>query len=490
MLTDDGMWSEEEEEDSSTCEAESGDNSEPDVEDIGFEEGAVVELVDKGDDEHKYEVLSTEQVVEFLFKELKEVQNVVQIPATTLRILLNHFKWDKEKLYDAYYAAGDQENMFEEANVPSPFRPAKELSAGADRAPASPSDCDICFLPLPDSSSAGLECGHLFCTACWAEYLTTKIVQDGVSLSIQCPSGDCRVLADDATVLRLLEDSGGHAEKYQLLITNSLVTCNRLMRWCPAPDCGNAVRASQAAMQPVRCRCGHAFCFACGEDWHYPVGCEGLRMWIKKCEDDSETANWISANTKDCPKCKVPIEKNGGCNHMKCTSEACQTAFCWFCGKVMLGGEYGGQPGSHGCNKYREEHAKDEESEEQSRFWLKKYLFYYERYMSHLQSLKLEEKLRGMARDRVEEMQSHGMGWTEAQFLRRAVEALGECRRTLMYTYVFAYYLDKNGQLDIFEDNQSDLEATTEVLSQYLERDISEEDNLQDIKQAVQDKYK
>ena len=29
------------------------------------------------------------------------------------------------------------------------------------------------------------------------------------------------------------------------------------------------------------------------------------RMWLKKCEDDSETANWINANTKDCPKCKV-----------------------------------------------------------------------------------------------------------------------------------------------------------------------------------------
>ena len=40
-----------------------------------------------------------------------------------------------------------------------------------------------------------------------------------------------------------------------------------------------------------------------------------------------------------------------------------------------------------------------------------------------------------------------------------AVEALGECRRTLMYTYVFAYYLDKNGQLEIFEENQSDLEV-------------------------------
>ena len=59
-----------------------------------------------------------------------------------------------------------------------------------------------------------------------------------------------------------------------------------------------------------------------------------------------------------------------------------------------------------------------------------------------------------------------------------------------MYTYVFAYYLDKNGQLEIFEENQSDLEATTEVLSRCLERDISEEDDLQEIKQAVQDKYK
>ena len=63
------------------------------------------------------------------------------------------------------------------------------------------------------------------------------------------------------------------------------------------------------------------------------------------------------------------------------------------------------------------------------------------------------------ARIKMNEMQSQGMGWTEAQFLPRAVAALGECRRTLMYTYVFAFYLDKNGQLEIFEENQSDLEV-------------------------------
>lgn len=40
-----------------------------------------------------------------------------------------------------------------------------------------------------------------------------------------------------------------------------------------------------------------------------------------------------------------------------------------------------------------------------------------------------------------------------------------------------------------FQNNQADLENATEVLSGYLERDISQ-DSLQDIKQKVQDKYR
>ncbi|TMW39290.1 hypothetical protein DOY81_015630, partial [Sarcophaga bullata] len=51
--------------------------------------------------------------------------------------------------------------------------------------------------------------------------------------------------------------------------------------------------------------------------------------WLTKCADDSETANYISANTKDCPKCHICIEKNGGCNHMQCFN--CKYDFCWMC---------------------------------------------------------------------------------------------------------------------------------------------------------------
>ena len=75
---------------------------------------------------------------------------------------------------------------------------------------------------------------------------------------------------------------------------------------------------SDSGMQEIRCSCGHKYCFTCVEDWHGPVSCGMLKKWAKKCEDDSETVNWINANTKECPKCNNPIEKNGGCNHMTC----------------------------------------------------------------------------------------------------------------------------------------------------------------------------
>ena len=84
------------------------------------------------------------------------------------------------------------------------------------------------------------------------------------------------------------------------------------------------------------------------------IDCDTIKLWLVKCKDDSETANYIAGNTKDvsilcqpcltpfpslslslffpsflsqsstslppslmqCPKCHAAIEKSGGCNHM------------------------------------------------------------------------------------------------------------------------------------------------------------------------------
>lgn len=48
-----------------------------------------------------------------------------------------------------------------------------------------------------------------------------------------------------------------------------------------------------------------------------------------KIKSESENTLWLEANTKQCLKCKKSIEKNGGCNYMKCY--ACKYEFCWVC---------------------------------------------------------------------------------------------------------------------------------------------------------------
>ena len=44
-----------------------------------------------------------------------------------------------------------------------------------------------------------------------------------------------------------------------------------------------------------------------------------MHRWMVKNSAESENLNWILAHTKQCPKCKRPIEKNQGCMHMTCS---------------------------------------------------------------------------------------------------------------------------------------------------------------------------
>jgi len=436
-------------------------------------------------EDYPFEVLSTEQIVQHMIDNIRDVNTVVGIPATTTRILLNHFKWDKEKLMERYYD-GDQEALFLEAHVVSPFKkPSRTQRYQVRSSSMGIEECEICLMSLPASMMTGLECGHRFCAKCWTEYLTTKIIEEGMGQTITCAAHGCDILVDDATVMRLITEPKVRL-KYQHLITNSYVECNRLLRWCPQPDCSNALKVLHVEPRPVTCTCGHTFCFSCGENWHDPVKCHLIKKWQKKCDDDSETSNWIAANTKECPKCNVTIEKDGGCNHMVCKNQSCKADFCWVC----LGPWEPHGSAWYNCNRYDEDEAKAaRDAQERSRAALQRYLFYCNRFMNHMQSLKFEHKLYASVKEKMEEMQQHNMSWIEVQFLKKAVDILCMCRQTLMFTYVFAYYLRKNNQSVLFEDNQRDLESATEKLSEYLERDITKE-NLIDIKQKVQDKYR
>lgn len=104
-------------------------------------------------------------------------------------------------------------------------------------------------------------------------------------------------------------------------------------------------------------------------------------------------------------------------------------------------------------------------------------MHYFTRYQAHHQSLELENKLREQVEERKKEMQAESRSYTEQQSLQKAFEALQQCRRTLKYTYPFAFYLERNSQSEIFESNQADLERATEILSGLLEHEIQFDQN-------------
>lgn len=194
------------------------------------------------DDEYQYEVLSTEDIVQHMIDCIKEVNTVVQIPTTSTRILLNYFHWDKEKLMEKYFDS-NQDELFQEAHIINPFKDVNAVKPKISTKLMGSEECQICFVVLPSSQMTGLECGHRFCYQCWNEYLTTKIMGEGVGQSIACAAHDCSILVDDETAMRVLKDPRVKT-KYQHLITNSFVECNRLLRWCPSPDCNFAIKVN------------------------------------------------------------------------------------------------------------------------------------------------------------------------------------------------------------------------------------------------------
>lgn len=294
---------------------------------------------------------------------------------------------------------------------------------------------------------------------------------------ILCPAHKCPQILDDALVLWM-----GDAElytKYQYLTLRDFVDDHPQLKWCPSPNCDSVIECNAPASQVgltivpiVTCSdCHCSFCFSCGGSNHLPIPCHLLKCWIQKCADDSETANWMSVNTKDCPKCASTIEKNGGCNHIICRQ--CKHEFCWIC--LGSWSEHGNE--YYKCNRFDESKAASDaklsSSKGAARQALERYLFYYTRYANHEQSLKMESSLLNQNELKMEALQKKTeLTWIDLEFYRRAIRTLLTCRSALRYSYAFAYYLQKSNYSLIFEANQSDLELAVENLSALVESPV------------------
>lgn len=424
-----------------------------------------------------FEVLSPEDIHKQQAQQVYEVSTLLEQPQEATAILLRFSRWNKERLIEQYM--DNQEEILDKAGLGQTIRLSPPRIEVVGRFM-----CDICCEDGPHESFA-LKCGHRFCANCYRQYLHQKIRGEGEAARIKCPGDGCNRIIDAKSLDLLVTPD--LADRYHELLMRTYVDDKENLKWCPAPNCVYAIecgvkkRDLLKVVPTVHCECTHSFCFGCTLSDHQPCPCSLVRKWLKKCEDDSETANWISANTKECPKCHSTIEKNGGCNHMTCRK--CRHEFCWMC--MGIWSEHG--TSWYNCNRFEEKSGLDaRDAQARSRQSLERYLHYYNRYANHEQSARLDKDIYHKTEKKMMLLQSSsGMSWIEVQYLEEASQALQQCRQTLKWTYAFAYYLARNNETYIFEENQKDLEMAVENLSEMFEKPT---DQLASLKVEMMDK--
>lgn len=338
--------------------------------------------------------------------------------------------------------------------------------------------CQICYESIQERDS--LMCGQAFCCNCWAGYIE-DLVQVGSIVGAKCPSYGCPLKIPESMIMKYT--SVPSKEKYIKLLSDNFISLNPMFRFCPAPGCSFIAEYSNMSVHEIQCNCGHFFCFSCGEESHRPANCEIVKEWNLKNSAESENINWILANTKQCPSCRKPIEKNQGCNHMTCNKDfgGCGYEFCWLCsGKWSDHGSNTG--GYYKCNKYDELVAKNEsfksiETQRKSaKTELDKYMWYFERFNNHkqAQSLAKEKQLSQIEKKmhQLHDMKQYPIG--EVEFLKLAVEQVIRCRRVLKWTYVFGFYLSPGLEKNLFEHLQEKLEENTDHLHELVEKPLDD----------------
>lgn len=455
-----------------------------------------------------YIMKSYDDIAPYMTALLTEMSSIFGLDIDQAQILLQHKKWNRDRFMDWFVSDGDDKRMFltnlegtsaatsclpptcstgdnkwgaKSQSSEKPKDGAKDLAKVSSRGALLPSgnvssprktplpgafECPVCY--DTESESFCLGCEHRFCYDCYSQYVTSQVHEGPACIYMKCPQHKCSKLIPRSVVARLAQ--GDAYSKYSTYVTQNFIESNKSYRYCPAANCSQVAIGS--GVTNVKCPCGNKFCFRCGDDAHEPCSCAHLEAWNLKCRNESETANWIIVNTKKCPSCASRIEKNQGCNHMKCGK--CSFDFCWICmGPWTDHNQDTG--GYYKCNRFETGKAvkgAGDGHEEQAKAELERYLHFYKRFHGHDHALGYAHKSRVEFEKKIMETKdSITCNWLDTQFLTAAADLVIECRRLLKYTYVLGYFLqDGTPEKALFEHQQEMLEKDTERLQEATEQ--------------------
>ncbi|XP_032193857.1 E3 ubiquitin-protein ligase parkin isoform X3 [Mustela erminea] len=194
---------------------------------------------------------------------------------------------------------------------------------------------------------------HVICLDCFYLYCVTRlndrqfIPDPQLGYSLPCVAGCPNSLIKELHHFRILGE-----EQYNRYQQYGAEECVLQMGGvlCPSPGCGAGL-LPEPGMRKVTCEggsslgCGFVFCRDCKEAYHEGEcgtlfeASGAVPQAYRVDQKAAEQARWeeasketIKKTTKPCPRCHVPVEKNGGCMHMACPQPQCGLQWCWACG--------------------------------------------------------------------------------------------------------------------------------------------------------------
>ncbi|EXX57176.1 hypothetical protein GLOIN_2v1725015 [Rhizophagus irregularis DAOM 181602=DAOM 197198] len=186
--------------------------------------------------------------------------------------------------------------------------------------------CNICYSDSPKfPSPITSKCTHsvLACTSCFEKHIESQI-EKGILQNIKCLQ--CDEILDYHDIKRIVNNE--LFQRYDVALLRHTLRQMKDFRWCKRTNCGWGQIHNGGDDAPiVTCKaCGAKSCFTHDVPWHEDSSCSKFAEQLLR--DTAANQAYYDRHTKNCPKCKMPIEKNDGCEHMTCF---CGYEFCWLC---------------------------------------------------------------------------------------------------------------------------------------------------------------
>ena len=152
-------------------------------------------------------------------------------------------------------------------------------------------------------------------------------------VGLRCPhddaeAGACTTLIDRAMLVDTLHAPPELVAKWARFLE---MRTQEHFRECPQCSAPHTAGPPEDGSNQLRCgECAAEFCYAHGNA-HVGMSCCAYERTQRR--NERATLAEVNKHARRCPRCKTPVIKAGGCNHMTCGNEECRADFCWLCGR-------------------------------------------------------------------------------------------------------------------------------------------------------------